>query len=80
MASGMAPKSAVAGIVLNQGPPPDHIHAIAAPLRDHGGHIVGAVSVASAAQYLPAERMAEIAPIVRDTAREISEKLGWEGD
>ncbi|WP_293973366.1 IclR family transcriptional regulator [Sphingomonas sp.] len=63
--------------VLNQGPPPDCIHAIAAPIRDVSGRIVAAISIASPSAYLGEERMRILAPSVRDAATTISRALGW---
>lgn len=55
----------------------DRIRCVAAPVRDAGGMIVGAISVSSAAQYMDDERMRKLADDVRDAARRISENLGW---
>ncbi|MDO6412826.1 IclR family transcriptional regulator C-terminal domain-containing protein [Sphingomonas sp. BIUV-7] len=68
---------AAMGNVLNVGPPPDSIHAIAAPIRDVGGKIVAAISIASAGQYLGEHRMQTLAPCVRAAAAAISRALGW---
>jgi DNA-binding IclR family transcriptional regulator len=65
------------GTVLNVGPPPDCIHAIAAPIRDVTGAIVAAISIAGAGSYLGPDRMEALAPVVRDTAGAISRALGW---
>lgn len=69
--------AADAGVVLNQGPPPDRVHAIAAPVRDASGAIVAAISIAGAAQYLELTRMHALAPVVRDAAATISGQLGF---
>lgn len=53
------------------------IRCVAAPLRDGGNTIVGAISVASATPYLGLTRMEALAPLVIATARDISEMLGW---
>ena len=55
----------------------DRIRCIAAPIRDVGGRIVGAISLSSAAQYLDDGRMEEVAVEVRATADMISRELGW---
>jgi DNA-binding IclR family transcriptional regulator len=55
----------------------DEIRCVAAPIRDVAGKLVGAISVASAAQYMSAERMQELTQDVVETARRISEDLGW---
>lgn len=71
-------KAAARGAVLHEGPPPDSIRAIAVPVRDAAGGIVGAISVASVAQYLDADGMAALAPEVQATAEAISRALGWQ--
>jgi DNA-binding IclR family transcriptional regulator len=55
------------------------IHCVAAPVRDAGGSIVAAISVASAAQHMPEARMRALAPDVAETAEAISMELGWAG-
>lgn len=70
-------RSAAIGNVLNVGPPPDSIHAIAAPIRDAAGRIVAAISIAGAGSYLGPERMLELAPTVRTAAAAVSHALGW---
>jgi DNA-binding IclR family transcriptional regulator len=53
------------------------VRCVAAPIRDAGGVIVAAISVASAAQYMPLERLPELRPQVMATAATISRELGW---
>lgn len=65
------------GAVLNKGGAPDFINAIAAPIRDAGGKIVAAMSVASPAQYLNPDQMTDLLPTITETARMISHSLGW---
>ena len=55
----------------------DQVRCVAAPIRDVSGKIVAAISVASAAQYMSDERMQRLMKDVVDTARRISEDLGW---
>lgn len=55
----------------------DQIRCVAAPVRDAGGAIVGALSVSSAAQYMSDERMHELSNTVMATALAISRDLGW---
>lgn len=69
--------SVAAGVVLNQGPAPDRINAIAAPVRDASGEIVAAISIASPAAYLDTARMELLVPEVRAVAADISHALGW---
>ncbi len=55
------------------------IHCVAAPLRDARGCIVAAISIASAAVYLPRARMEELSPMVLNAAEAISRQMGWKG-
>lgn len=57
----------------------DQIRCVAAPIRDAGGRIVGALSVSSAAQYMTHDRMQELSGEVLATAHAISAELGWNG-
>ena len=57
----------------------DQIRCVAAPLRDVTGQVVGALSVSGAAQYMDDSRMEMLTRDVVDTARQISEDLGWDG-
>ena len=67
-----------AGVVIHAGPAPDHIRAIAAPVRDASGEIVAAISIATVSQYLDRPQMAALAPLVRETAAAIGCALGWQ--
>jgi DNA-binding IclR family transcriptional regulator len=67
------------GVILHEGPPPDSIRAIAAPVRDLTGRIVAAISVATVAQYIDKAGMEALAPEVIATAHAISGELGWQG-
>jgi DNA-binding IclR family transcriptional regulator len=62
--------------VIQRGPAPDLINAVAAPVRDARGSIVAAVNLAAAAQYLDQERMRALASVVIETAHAISANLG----
>ena len=53
------------------------VRCVGAPIRDIGNQVVAAVSVASATHYMSDERMAELGPVVRDTAYAIAKELGW---
>jgi DNA-binding IclR family transcriptional regulator len=55
----------------------DQIRCVAAPIRNVAGRITAAISVASAAQYMNDQRMQAITKDVVETARRISEDLGW---
>src|SRR4051812_42375110 len=71
---------AAAGYALDLEENEDRIRCVAAPVRDVGSQIVGAVSVSSAAQYMDDARMQVMAEEVRNTARMISLNLGWQDD
>ena len=53
---------------------------VAAPIRDVAGRIIAAISVSSAAQYMNDQRMQTLTTDVVETARRISEDLGWTGE
>lgn len=53
------------------------IRCVAAPIRDAGGAIVAAISLASAITYMPESRLEALRPSVMATARAISLDLGW---
>jgi DNA-binding IclR family transcriptional regulator len=55
----------------------DQIRCVAAPIRDAGGGILGAISVSSAAQYMDDARMEALTEDVVATADSISRELGW---
>jgi DNA-binding IclR family transcriptional regulator len=57
----------------------DQIRCVAAPIRDVAGRIIAALSVSSAAQYMNDQRMETLTKDVVETARRISEDLGWTG-
>ncbi|MEQ3625374.1 MAG: IclR family transcriptional regulator C-terminal domain-containing protein [Celeribacter sp.] len=50
---------------------------MAAPIRDRAGHVIAALNIAGPALRL-GEAVAQIEPVLRDTADEISRSLGWE--
>jgi IclR family acetate operon transcriptional repressor len=55
----------------------DGLRCVAAPLFDHTGRAVAAFSVAGPATRLTPERILEIVPLVCETSREISCRLGF---
>ena len=55
----------------------DQVRCVAAPIRSVDGHVVAAISVSSAAQYMSDARMAELTKTVTDAANAISGDLGW---
>lgn len=52
------------------------LNAVAAPIRDHTGRVVAALSAAGPAYRLTLERLPEVAQMVIRSAREISRQLG----
>ena len=54
------------------------IVCVGAPIRDARGIIVAGLSIASAAQFMPPQRMLRLAPAVQACAAEISRGLGFE--
>lgn len=53
------------------------IRCVAAPIREPGGQIVAALSVASAVPYMPEVRLQALVPEVIACANAISAELGW---
>ena len=51
---------------------------VGAPLFNHDGQVVAAISLGAPAIRFPAEREAEMGKLVKQTAAFISAKLGWE--
>jgi DNA-binding IclR family transcriptional regulator len=72
-------RHAAAGVVIHHGPPPDMIRAVAAPIRDSSGTIVGALSVATVAQYVDEARLETLVPHVRNAAAQASAVMGFDG-
>ncbi len=55
----------------------DRIRCVAAPIRDAASHIIGSISVSSAAQYMDDARMETLTATVLRTVRAISAEFGW---
>jgi DNA-binding IclR family transcriptional regulator len=55
----------------------EHLVAIGAPVRDHDGIVIAAISLSGPASRLPRERMSALIPQVMQTAEEISRVLGY---
>ncbi|MEJ8279383.1 IclR family transcriptional regulator [Pseudonocardia spirodelae] len=53
------------------------LNAVAAPVLDHGGAVVAALSVSGPAYRLPAERIERITPEVVAAGEEISRRMGF---
>lgn len=65
------------GVVLDLEENELGIRCVGAPVRDIGGRVVAGLSVASALPWMPEERMARLAPVVRQRAESLSKELGW---
>lgn len=65
------------GFSINQGEYRDDVKGVAAPIRDHEGHVVSAVGISGPSYRLPAKLIQKIAPTVVVTAQEISTKMGF---
>ncbi|WP_405777235.1 IclR family transcriptional regulator [Streptomyces sp. NBC_01538] len=55
------------------------LHAMAAPIRDHTGAVVAAVSASGPSYRFTTERLHELAPILVKGAAEISHRMGYLG-
>lgn len=55
------------------------LHAIAAPVRDHTGMVVGAISASGPAYRFDRSRMAGAETDIKQAALEISKRMGWLG-
>ncbi|WP_293019381.1 IclR family transcriptional regulator [Mycolicibacterium sp.] len=55
------------------------LNAVAAPIRDHLGGVIAALSVSGPAYRLTAERVREIAPTVVAAADDVSRRMGYRG-
>jgi DNA-binding IclR family transcriptional regulator len=55
------------------------LSAVAAPIWNHEGEVVAAVSVSGPSFRLSSEKMSELAELTRRTANEISHQLGYVG-
>ncbi len=54
------------------------VHGIGAPIRDYTQQVVAGVAISGPAHRLPEQRLRkELAPLLLQTAREISLRLGW---
>jgi IclR family transcriptional regulator, KDG regulon repressor len=53
------------------------VRAIAAPVFNQQDHIIGAVSIPGPSNRLQPERISEIVPMLMQTTREISRRMGW---
>ncbi len=64
------------GYAFDLGEDSTSIRCVAAPVRDVTGRIVAAISVSSATEYMPPDRMHNLIPEVQRVAKGISVELG----
>lgn len=64
------------GYSFDLGEDESSIRCVAAPIHDSSGKVIAAISVSSTVQHMAPERMQNLAPLVTDTARQISRELG----
>jgi IclR family KDG regulon transcriptional repressor len=70
---------AQSGYAVDMGEHLEDIRAVAAPIRDYTGSVVGTLAVAAPASRLTAERIEkEVAPLVLKAGRELSSRLGFD--
>ena len=55
------------------------LNAVAAPIRDHTGMVVAALSVSGPGYRLTEERAVEIAPAVASAADAVGHRMGYQG-
>lgn len=67
------------GYALNNEELMPELVALAAPVFDHRGQVVAAVSISAPSFHVPAERVAFFAALVKDTANDISRRMGYTG-
>jgi DNA-binding IclR family transcriptional regulator len=67
------------GYTFDLGENQPRIRCVAAPIRDGSGTIVAAISVTSTTDYTDDGRLADLVPVVRGVADQISKRLGGTG-
>jgi DNA-binding IclR family transcriptional regulator len=53
------------------------VRCVGAPIQNHIGKVVGSISVSGPSQRLSSTRIEQVAPLVMETAAEISRRLGY---
>ena len=66
------------GYSLDQGENEDGAYCVGAPIQDHRGRVIAALSISAPASRLTAERKLEVAIAVTDTAAAVSRRLGFD--
>lgn len=72
-------KVRVEGVAFNSGEWRDGVCGVAAPIRANDGCVVMAVGISGPADRFRQKRLKELAPIVAEVGRHISEALGYRG-
>jgi DNA-binding IclR family transcriptional regulator len=70
-------KVKAAGYALDNEEEEVGVRCLGAPIFDHSGRVVAAISAAGTTAQIPLDRMEKIAEQVRDTAERISRSLGY---
>lgn len=65
------------GFTLDLSENEDDIRCVAAPIRNAGDTIIGAISITGAAQYMDDGRIEDLAARVKQTAEAVSTEFGW---
>jgi len=68
------------GYTVDQEEAVEGLSCVAGPVFNHNGQIVAAFSVAGPATRLTADRIPDLAQLVRDTSQKISYRLGYRSD
>lgn len=53
------------------------VFSIGAPIFNYEGDVIGSISLSSTVKSLPEEKEKEIAQLVKNAAKEVSEMMGW---
>ena len=64
------------GFSMNVGEWTNSVHGVAAPIFDHAGKVVAALGISGPAHRLELDRLEAMGPLVRETTRQISVRLG----
>src|SRR5205085_2070381 len=66
------------GFAVDAGEHVEDVRAVAVPIKDYTGHVVGSLAISGPAYRLTAERMQkEVAPLVVKAGQELSGRLGF---
>ncbi len=65
------------GYATDYGEQEEGVSCVAAPVRDHSGRVVAAISISGPWIRITPERVAELAPLVREACARLSAALGY---